>query len=351
MRAKLGLIVRTMKLGIICESTVNSYYRALFPARALARRGHTVVWPENNVDVPLASLLTCDLVHCYRRMDRLDDLRKLGRYGVAISFDNDDNYAVAEVSNGGKGVEGRRYNRQLARMTVAAAKLADVTTTTRVPLAEYYRAEGVEHVTVIGNHLEPDVFAAPARAKHDGVVLGWVAEREHVVDRERLPIVPALSELLASCPELRVVSVGLRLPIGSERYEHIESAPFLELLKTVGTFDIGIAPLADTEFNRSRSDVKLKEYSTAGAAWLASPVGPYQDLGEAEGGLLVPDDQWVEKARELIDNARKRRRLTKRALRWAKEQAIDRKAHLWESAFAEAIGRAAGELAPARVSA
>lgn len=331
-----------MKLGYLCADNANAYYRVIFPMRALERRGHTVLWPKGNEDLPLGSLAGCDLVHCYRRMERLADLRKLGQYGVAISFDNDDNHAAAEFSHGGKGLDGRRQNKEIDRSTIVVARCADLMTTTSEPLAEHYRAAGVERVAAIGNRLERDAFRFAPRAKRDGVVLGWVADREHRIDLERLPIAAAMRELLETCPDLRVVSVGLRLPISSGRYEHIDNVPFLDLLRFTATLDIGIAPIVDSAFNRSRSDVKLKEYSSGGAAWLASPVGPYEALGEDQGGMLVGDDEWVAKTRELIEDRRKRKRLMKRALRWSKDQEIDRHAHLWESAFAETVERLPG---------
>jgi hypothetical protein len=330
-----------VKLGLISESTANAYYRAIFPMRALSARGHTVLWPEDGKDAPMRELLSCDLVHCYRRMDRLADLRAFVRHGVPLSFDNDDNYAAAEDSKEGPGLKGRQLNNRLARLTLEAARTADLMTTTCAPLRDHYRAAGVERIAVIGNRIDSRVMTGfGSKSKHDGVVLGWVAEREHRIEAERLPIAQALAKLLELHPELRIVTVGLRLQLRSDRYRHVSRVPFLQLLKTTSTFDIGIAPLADTEFNRSRSDVKLKEYSSGGAAWLASPVGPYLGLGEAHGGMLVADDEWVEKASELILNARKRRRLSKHAVKWAKSETIDRHAKLWEGAFAETIDRA-----------
>jgi hypothetical protein len=329
-----------VKLGLISESTANAYYRAIFPMRALSARGHTVVWPEDGKDVPMRELLACDLVHCYRRMDRLDDLRTLVRHGVPVSFDNDDNYAAAEDSKEGSGLEGRQHNNRLARLTLEAARTANLMTTTCAPLRDQYRAAGVERIEVIANRIDRSVMTGfGSKAKHEGVVLGWVAEREHRIEAERLPIARVLAELLELHPELRVVTVGLRLQLPPDRYRHVPRVPFLQLLQTTSTFDIGIAPLVDTEFNRSRSDVKLKEYSSGGAAWLASPVGPYLGLGEAQGGRLVADEEWLKRASELILDARTRRRLGKRAARWAKAETIDRHAKPWESAFAEAIER------------
>jgi hypothetical protein len=343
-----------MKLGLIYEPrSANAHYRGLIPLRALERRGHTVVWPTRITSLPIEAFLTCDLVHCYRRLDRLEDLRRLSRRGVAISFDNDDDFAVAEASPWGKGLEGRRHNLEMFGEILQAARLADATTTPNGALAERYRAAGVEHVTVIENYLARDAFGFGASAKHDGVVVGWVAGREHKLDLERLPIVSTLTRLLEEHSALRVISVGLRLPLHSERYEHIKDAPFGDLLKVVGRFDIGIAPLADTPFNRSRSSVKLKEYGAGRAMWLASPVGPYRALGERQGGMLVGDQEWFDALDGMIRSPRRRRRLARRALKWARAQTIERHAASWERVFSDAVERAAqrNQVSPDRCAA
>jgi hypothetical protein len=140
--------------------------------------------------------------------------------------------------------------------------------------------------------------------------------------------------------DVRVLSLGLRLPLDCDRYEHVSRVEFPQLLTFTGKLDIGIAPLVDTAFNRSRSNVKLKEYSSGGAAWLASPVGPYLELGEKQGGELVADEDWPAKLNALVESPRRRRRLAKRGLRWAKSQAIEKHARLWEEAFASAIASA-----------
>jgi hypothetical protein len=338
-----------MRLGVLYEpASANAYYRATFPMRALERRGHTVVWPEKVHEVPMRDFFGCDLVHCYRRTDRLGDLRRLSERGVAISFDNDDDYVAAEVSDGGRGLEGHRYNKALHRDMLEAARLANLTTTPSATLAERYRAAGVEHVAVIENRLSRNMFGFGARSKHEGVVVGWVAGREHKPDLERVPIADALKKLLEVHPQLRVLSVGVRLPLHSERYEHISNVPFRELLKVTSRIDIGIAPLADTAFNRSRSNVKLKEYASGGAAWLASPVGPYLGLGEQQGGLLVADQGWFAAIDELVRNSRKRKRLTKRALRWAKAQTVDHHIVTWESELGGAVERGRRRNAEAR---
>jgi len=324
-----------MRLGLIYQpANSNSQYRAIIPMRALERRGHAVIWPKEPDVVP-REFLQCDLVHCYRHT-RIDDLRRLSARGVAISFDNDDNLAAAEISPQGNGLDAHRLNKRLAREMRRVATLADLTTTTTEPLAESYRAAGADNVVVIDNHLPSDMFAFGSKARHEGVVIGWVAAGEHRLDLERIPIVEALERLLDTHPQVRVLTVGVRLPLDSPRYEHIASVPFEDLLPIVSRMDIGIAPLVDTAFNRSRSNVKLKEYSSGVTTWLASPVGPYHGLGEKQGGALVGDGDWFVAIDELIRNPRKRKRLAKAVLKWAKAETIEHYAADWESEFLQA---------------
>lgn len=333
-----------MQLGVIyVPGAANSYYRALFPLRALQRRGHSVVWPQAADDVPMAKLLECDLVHWYRRVDRLADLRRLSEHGVAVSFDNDDDFSAddsqlaADGTSMESGVDILRHNTQIFRKTVKAAQLADLTTTPSELLAERYRREGASNVLVIGNSVEPRTFGFGSRSKHEGVVIGWVASGEHYSDLKQIPVAGAIRKLLDAHPHVRLLTVGVRLPIDSERYQHVLHIPFLELVKAIGGIDIGIAPLADTPFNRSRSDIKLKEYASGGAAWLASPVGPYRAFGEREGGMLVGDDDWYQALDTLVTKARLRKRLSRRARAWVKAQTIDKHVEIWETAFEGAI--------------
>jgi hypothetical protein len=327
-----------MRLGVVYEPrSANAFYRAVFPLQALARRGHTVIWPTDVDELPMKDFLGCDLVHFYRRTDRLDDLRRLSERGVAIGFDNDDNYAAAETSDIGSGLDGLRRNKRIVREIVKAVRLSDLTTTPSAELAEQYRSEGARNVLVVENRLERSMFGFGSRSRHKGVVVGWVAGSEHASDLERIPIADVLGRLLEAHPQMQLVTVGVQLPLRSVRYRHVPEVQFLDLLKVTSGIDIGIAPLADTPFNRSRSDVKLKEYASGGAAWLASPVGPYRGLGEAEGGTLVDDEGWYSALDTLIAKSRMRKRLSRRALAWAKAQAIDNHAQVWELAFEQAI--------------
>jgi glycosyltransferase involved in cell wall biosynthesis len=327
-----------MRLGVVSEPIANACYRAIDPLKAMERRGHEVVWPDGDGEADPRRLAGCDVVHVYRRGEdhTRRALMRLAQQGAAIVYDNDDDFtAVPRESWHYYKHAGMRGQHIFAAM-LKVARLARCFTTTSEFLAQKYCRAGVERVEVIGNYLAPDL--PRPRHRHDGVVIGWIAGAEHQADVKRIEIADALRRLMAEHPEVRVecIGIGVDLP---ERYRHDVHVPFHGLPGRIGGFDIGIAPLANIPLNWARSDIKLKEYAASGVPWLASPIGPYQGLGEEQGGRLVSDDGWLEALDRMVSRERERRRLARKAQRWAKHQTIDAAADRWEQVFTQAAGR------------
>jgi glycosyltransferase involved in cell wall biosynthesis len=65
-------------------------------------------------------------------------------------------------------------------------------------------------------------------------------------------------------------------------------------------FDVAIAPLADTAFNRLKSDIKLLEYTAMGLPAVVSAIGPYLDADWVDR-CSSPDD-WGRALSELIND-------------------------------------------------
>jgi len=321
----------------------NGFYRGVGPMTALAARGHRVRALPTEDGHParrLGALGEIDVLHvhrfCEERVWRL--AREAKAIGAAVTWDQDDNQAATPrgvaYERDWNGFAGDRRLTHMRRLW----RLVDLTTTPSAQLAEQMARDGAPTPTVIPNYL-PDVFLGPDRQPHHGVTIGWIAGLEHAADVERLPILPVLQRLLDERDDVNVVSIGLRLGLRSERYIYSESIPLSLLTRQAAIFDIGIAPLSDIVFNRSRSDVKLKEYAAAGLPWLASPIGPYAGLGEKQGGRLVTDDGWYEELLRLIEKPKERRKLAKRGTKWVAEQTLSRRAGEWEDALSAAIER------------
>ncbi|HEX5146109.1 MAG TPA: glycosyltransferase [Conexibacter sp.] len=328
-----------MRVAIVTsQRVVNSVYRAL-PLLELRRDGFDVQLDAEGEAMAAGRLRGFDLVHVFRYHERETRraIRALREAGAAIVWDNDD-----DLSSPNK-LRSDQIHTQLVEML----QLAHVVTTTSPVLAQQYRAWGAAETRVVENYL-PDYYSAERPPRGEGVVIGWTAAGEHAYDLRALGIRQALQRLLDAHPEVRVASAGLQLGLARERYAYTEVVQYQELARYVGGFDVGIAPIADIPFNRAKSNVKLKEYAAMGVPWLASPIGPYEGLGEKQGGRLVPDDRWHDELERLIRDERARRKLAKRGVKWGDGQRLRRNMDGWRTALERAAELAgAGRSAPA----
>jgi len=332
-----------MRLGVAyINEQVNAFYRAYLPMAAMLERGHEVVevLQERGRPLPVERFADCDLVHIHRLLltdDDEDCVARLRAAGVAVGFDDDDDTAAAPpaverfVAAGSLERAQRDFRRVLAR-----AGQTDLVTTPSDDLAARFEQAGAGNVAVIDNYL-PGAFNRVRPQGHEGVAIGWHAAAEHALDVEALGLRDVLLALLDAHRDLHVVTIGIDLRLDHERYRRDAPVPIAELTRRLADFDVGIVPLADTPFNRGRSNVKAREYAAAGVPWLASPVGAYGHLGPDEGGRLVEDGEWFDALDGLVRSRRDRAKQSKRAKAWAERETIWNMAGVWERAFLDAI--------------
>lgn len=335
-------MARPLRIGTWLDAAnAGAFYRGTDPLSALERRGHKIVRIElMNKQLEIAPLLSCDVVHVYRHHDtELAHvmIRHLTSSRVAVVWDVDDDYGNLPDHSPAVIKYGREMTDRSYRSMLTTARLSTVMTTPSDVLAQIYRQAGVGRVMVVPNAVTD---AQRVRVPHDGVVVGWVAGSEHSTDAAQLGIATAMRELVETHPEVRVECIGVDLALPA-RYRNDRSVPFEQLPSRMATWDIGIAPLADTAFNRARSDIKVKEYAASGVPWLASDLAPYAHLGPDQGGRLVADDQWLAELGRMVRDEPGRRALAERARAWAATETTDVIAERWEQVYREAIAAVA----------
>ncbi|MBI4743223.1 MAG: hypothetical protein HY776_00055, partial [Actinobacteria bacterium] len=92
---------------------------------------------------------------------------------------------------------------------------------------------------------------------------------------------------------------------------------------TVANIDIGLAPLADTVFNRCKSDLKLLEYGILGIPSVASYTGPY--IEPIDKGYVLKarnSKDWIKQLRKLIQDKDFYNEQSKRAKEFANSRIL-----------------------------
>ncbi len=117
-------------------------------------------------------------------------------------------------------------------------------------------------------------------------------------------------------------------------------------------WDIGLAPLADTPFNRCKSSIKLMDYAALGLAIVASDGAVYRATLEG-AGLLVPNSAvaWFDALAGLIRTPRRRRDLAEqaRAIGWRLAAQTERRLAAWRELCCPALStRTQGPVPKAR---
>ena len=93
--------------------------------------------------------------------------------------------------------------------------------------------------------------------------------------------------------------------------------------EAIRSSDIALLPLRDTEFNRSKSDLKFIECAAGGAVVLASPVVYSKTIEEGRTGFIYRDDrEFVTKLNLLVKNRNLRRMVAEAAYSYVKRERL-----------------------------
>lgn len=140
-------------------------------------------------------------------------------------------------------------------------------------------------------------------------LVGWVGSTNHRSgDLETLKgILPALVRdgsirLFHGGTQLKAPSFASRVGVPDESVSTMPLVPHDEYPKLM-VMDIGVVPLTNMPFNRSKSDIKGLEYAAAGVPFIASNLDAYielqRDLGI--GRIAKKPINWAKHIKELSD--------------------------------------------------
>jgi glycosyltransferase involved in cell wall biosynthesis len=224
---------------------------------------------------------------------------------------------------------------------------ADAVTVTTEALALRMRAYA-KRVYVLPNLIDERLWPASAQEARPidaPIVIGYAGTFTH---RDDLAFMTVLIARLRAAYSRRVRFVFFGcVPQGITSGDDVTCIEggltydaYAKALPDVG-FDIAIAPLEDTPFNRTKSAIKYLEYSRCRIPAVYARLDPYVNLvHEGETGLLAGSDpdEWFIKLRMLIDDRTLRCRIAEAAYAdVASSHLLAPHADAWLSVYEDAV--------------
>lgn len=268
------------------------------------------------------------------------------KHGKKVVLDIDDNFLDVAKSNDvyEKFKDGKKDRAFLSTIL----SLADAITVSTEPLRDRIKEHikkihGIEKPMFIVPNMNDvkDWNFTPVKKHDDKIVIGYSGSTSHEDDLKM--VMPHIARLMKKYKNLYFELVGsvpkdkVQRYFGGAGFDD-ESLQRIVLLPVTPTFkeypeylstmrwDIGIAPLVDTAFTRSKSHIKWLEYSMYGIPVVASRVYPYfmelcgrETITDGETGLLCRPNEWEDKIESLILDGELAERLAKNAYQHIKK--------------------------------
>jgi glycosyltransferase involved in cell wall biosynthesis len=271
--------------------------------------------------------------------------------GIAVVVDMDDDLTTIHPSNIAftrlhpKNDDTRYYSWTNAEQACREATLVTVST---APLLRVYAAHGRGRVLL--NHIPARYLDIP---RYDNTDVGWGGSiHSHPDD---VPSAGASIARLIREGRTRFLSIGdpegiraaLGLPGEPGTFGPVRIQEWPYALACLG---VGIAPLADSQFNRAKSWLKPLEMAACGVPWVASPAPEYvrlQALGV--GQIAGRPREWYRHLRALLDDPALRADQSDAGRAVAAEFTIEANAWRWMEAWADAVQIQRGALPPVTV--
>lgn len=327
------------------DETGCGRYRLIWPAQALRAQGHdvTIVWPsqragfggavnEHGTSVQVDAPPDADVIVMQRLTYRpiATAVPLLRERGIAVVVDMDDDLNSIHPNNSAYNHyhphRGSRWHSWHNAAT--ACDNATIVTTASVALQQVYAAHG--RGVVIPNHVPAAYLDIP---RQDSAVIGWGGwVGTHPDDLQMVG--QAIARLTREGHRFRVIGPrdgaksALWLDQEPEATGAVDMAAWPHALATLG---VGIAPLADTKFNASKSYLKILEYAAVGVPWVASPRAEYARFQRLGGGGFLADKprQWQNRLRDLAVNADLRQEMSQAGRDLAAQHTIEGNAWRW----------------------
>jgi glycosyltransferase involved in cell wall biosynthesis len=310
-----------------------AWYRCYVPGVALRKVGYNTVMELNDMrweDARDYDVLVLQRQYTKPANDLMDYAQSLGK---KVVYELDDDIWSLATSNPSYPLWKKPDVQAGAARIISKA---DVVTTTTPYLAEIMRKFN-KNVVVLPNMLPAEYWpdSGAKRQREDKVVIGWAGGSSHVEDLHVLD--QTIHQILDKYPNAYFAYAGGRAKSfdAHPRITRLDVSDIINYPKVMQAFDIGLAPIVDTKFNRSKSDLKIIEFGRLGIPIVATNTEAYSNtIIPGESGFLCKNvKQWLKHLSRLVENPDLRYSMGQKAYEVASKRMIDDNIHLWEKAY------------------
>lgn len=317
-----------LRVGAVEDGTACGYYRVRLPFEELSRQGHDMKHGRDYADIGESYPIL--LTERFGSPGFEAQWLKLWRKHKIV-WETDDDLWNIDYPN-------RRAVRVFTPQYLAAMEMcvrtAHLVTVTNDHLAEQMSRFN-PNVAVVPNMIDAPLCDAP-RVRRPNVTIGWAGGDSHRRDMRYL-VGPIQRIMRTSDAHVHTIGADflkmLRIP--QDRYHHSGwETRLIDYYKTID-FDIGLAPIEDTLFTRSKSYIKALEYGALGIPVIASAVGPYLEYVEdgVTGFLVRSESEWIDRLQLLIEDEGLRESMGAAAREKARKHTIQAGWRQWETVF------------------
>lgn len=302
--------------------------------------------PEGDI----TAMLEADVVVFQRPMQRwfAEAIPILQQGGTAVVVEVDDDFHSLPA-----GHPSRRFFAPMNnpdrnwRWLKHHCQIADLVTVSTPALAERYGAHG--RIAVLPNCV-PEAYLSIEAKPNDRMTIGWSGTPvTHLGDLEVTG--SAVRDVMAETgAAFRAIGSAHTLDVLGVEGEVVDWLPLTDYgpdgyLAAVASLDIGIVPLCDNTFNRSKSNIKGLEMAALGVPFVASPAPEYATPRRRAGVLAHNESEWWSCLYRLINDRSYRKGIIDRGRQVARYRTYEKQAYRWAEAWAAALLIRRGEKA------
>lgn len=330
--------------GWLADHAGCGWYRVVLPLGELRQHGVETAWAGRmhssqwESDILIAQR-TC-LPGPTSALQRI--VRHKGNRPAVIMELDDDLWRIDQSNPLSKGFY---TDPQIRHNLTKNLEVADAVTVSTEPLAEIVRKWN-KNVHILPNTVPTELANWVPGRYTDRVTVGWQGSPTHDGDWHTpgIHIQRAYEKLVPDMPQgtaLEMHTVGEIPKHFPEVLPHRHSPWQDDILAyyRLLDWDIALAPLADTPFNRSKSWIRVLEAAMLGFPVIASNVYAYRNAVQhgVTGFLVKSHGDWGKYLRMLALDPAMRADMSTQARRWAASLAVNKTAIKWLEVYRELL--------------